>query len=291
VKKTVAAVMLFVLGGAGAFAENGNLQAKSETDWANGKLRLQITVRLDLDRLQFPEARRAAEKQAEEGRGDLFLDAFSGVTLDSSETVGQFLADSDKILFQRRVVDALPALCAAGVKAVSVVSDDFKSVSVVYEYSFYGAGGLLAPFVAQDQPLPLPAMPGYYATRPFSGLVIDARGQIAGFGKNTKVSCKPALFPRIFYLSARQTIEPVLDMTMADPRAIRKWGMVGYARSADKGAYAPRAGSDPLAVVAFAVYGTNDTDLVISEDAARLLLSNEENRELLRQGKIVVIID
>lgn len=277
----------------GVLAQDGGIRVKSGPDWGNAILRLEITIRLDLDRYQFPEARRAAEERVREALSDLFLDALYALTLRSSQTVGEFLADPEPDPRVRRVMAALPALSAAGTITRSTVSEDFKSLTVVHEYPFYGAHGLTDSFVAGDTPRPLPASPGYYATRVFTGLVIDARGKNISFGKGNEAMYpyRPALFPRLFYLSSRQTIEPVLDMTMVDPQALLARGMVGFVRSIEKSAYAARAGVDPLTVTAFAVYGTYDSDLVISEEAARMLLANEANRELLRQGKIVVIID
>jgi hypothetical protein len=274
-----------------AFAENEDLQAKSRVDWESGQLILEMTVRLDLATALFPEARRAAERRAEDSRGGFFINAFFNVTLRSSQTVGEFFSDPNPGPERDRCLAGLNDLSRYGRKAVSVVSPDFQSLFVVYEYPFYGANGLVSPFVLHDRPLPLPAAPGYYVSRPFTGLVIYARGSYLAFGKNTQTPCAPALFPRLFYLSSRRTLEPVLDMSMVDPAVLKSRGMLAYARSADESAYAARAGTNPLTVSAFAVYGTNNTDLVIAEEAARMLLANEGNRALLRQGKIVVVID
>jgi hypothetical protein len=301
--KRIAAALTYLLCALFAFAQNnglprtadyprpGDLSVKSGPDWEKGTLRLEITVRLDLDRLRFPEARQAAEERARDARSGLFLDAFDALTLRSSQTVGEFLADPEPDPRVRRVMAAIPTLSQSALLSRATVSADFKSLTVVYEYPFYGEQGLVAPFVAGDSPRPLPASPGYYATRAFTGLVIDARGKNFSFGKNVEEACRPAFFPRLFYLSSRRTIEPVLDMTMVDPRVLVSRGMVGYVRTTEKSGYAARAGADPLLVTAFAVYGTYDTDLVISEEAARTLLASEANRDLLRRGKIVVIID
>jgi hypothetical protein len=294
VGKKLATLCFFALCAAGAFAENENLNLKSTVDWQRGVLILEITTRLDLDRARFPEARREAELRVEAGRGELFLKAVSPVALRSDRTIGEFLADPGaNQLIQRRFTAALDGLALSGRKTISVVSEDFNSLRIVYEYGFFGETGLVAPFVVQDRPVPFPASPGYHGTAPFSGLVIYARGKYISFGKNTEAVwvCTPALFPRIYYLSARNTIEPVLDMTMVDPDALKQWGLLEYVRSTDKSDYAARAGLNPLTVTAFALYGTNDTDLVISEEAARMLLASVQNRALLRRGKIVVVID
>jgi hypothetical protein len=273
------------------FSENHDVRYQVTVDWEKGVLTLQMTVPVALDTAVFPQARGAAEKKIEEARGGFFIHALQEVRLDSSATVGEFLAATGRPDGRGAYLADLEELAGRGMKLHSVVSRDFRELSVTYAYAFYGPAGVITPLVVHDRPHPLPEMPGYYPTRPFTGLVIYARGTYQAFGKNTRVSCKPALHPRIFYLSERKTMEPVLDYEMVDPVVLKSTGMLSYVRSADPAAYVERAGDNPLTVTAYAIYGTEDTDIVIAEDAARRLLSSEANRRLLREGRVAVIID
>ena len=61
--------------------------------------------------------------------------------------------------------------------------------------------------------------------------------------------------------------------------------------SDDTNLYQDRVGKDPLRIKARQVYGTNRTDPVISDPDALRILTVPENLELLRHGKVVVILD
>jgi hypothetical protein len=81
----------------------------------------------------------------------------------------------------------------------------------------------------------------------------------------------------------------VLEKKMCRGEAIARWGMVGYADSISEDEILLRAGQHPLRVAARAVFGRNPVDLVISTEAARQLLARQENIDMLKDGRILVI--
>jgi hypothetical protein len=50
-------------------------------------------------------------------------------------------------------------------------------------------------------------------------------------------------------------------------------------------------GPNPLRILAQGVYGTRPTDPVIDRDDAITIIANEENRKLLREGRVVIVLD
>jgi len=89
-------------------------------------------------------------------------------------------------------------------------------------------------------------------------------------------------------------MDPVLSPQMCDPQALRRWGVAAYAYSSLEEALAPfedRVGPTPLRTRARGVFGRNATDLLLSTEAARQLLSRAHNRDLLRDGRILIILD
>jgi len=52
-----------------------------------------------------------------------------------------------------------------------------------------------------------------------------------------------------------------------------------------------RIGTTPLRTRARAVFGIHSTDILLSSETARQLLSRPQNRELLQAGRILIIID
>jgi hypothetical protein len=106
-------------------------------------------------------------------------------------------------------------------------------------------------------------------------------------GTNGVVQARPALFPRLF----DENMSVILEKGMCAPEALAAWGMVGYATSLDDPVVLQRAGALPLRLVARGVFGDNSTDIVIPTEAALQLLTLQQNIELLREGKVVIIYD
>jgi hypothetical protein len=52
-----------------------------------------------------------------------------------------------------------------------------------------------------------------------------------------------------------------------------------------------RIGDNPLRIVARGLFGAVPTDPIIDRDDALLILSSEHNRQLLREGRIVIVLD
>ena len=68
-------------------------------------------------------------------------------------------------------------------------------------------------------------------------------------------------------------------------------GIVNYAWSDDESLYEHIVGKDPLRISARKIYGANRTDPVISRNDALKILSVPENLQLLKEGKVVILLD
>ena len=83
----------------------------------------------------------------------------------------------------------------------------------------------------------------------------------------------------------------IYEKNSADPEAVINSGLVSYDYSNNTERYASRIGSDPLYIKATEVYGINRTDPVIKRSDALKILTIPENVELLKQGKVVILLD
>jgi hypothetical protein len=123
-------------------------------------------------------------------------------------------------------------------------------------------------------------------TREFTGVVIYAGDPMPLHGTDERVMLQPALLPEIY----DENLRPVLVQDMVDPAAIERWGIVHYTRSTDADLWRDRVGSQPFRITARRAFGVLPTDILIGEEDADRLLSTEHNRQLLRDGRIVVIL-
>jgi hypothetical protein len=268
-------------------AADGNMfDTAVSIDWAKGLLKITATTDLDLDNYPFPKARAKAEKVLYDSMPSLFIDALMDVPIDSYYTVREKLKDE---LEREDLLQALSHIASKGKKLGSFVTEDFRFLKTNYVYPFYGEDGILSLLVIHDEPMPLRNELGFHATRKFTGVVIFAQGKYPVWGdkKRGESRIRRAFFPKIF----DDNMNIVLKKEMCDPGMVRKWGVVAYSSSSSEVHFGERIGSFPLRIIAHGVYGKNNTDIIISGEAAGQLLSLEENRRLLVQGRILVIVD
>jgi hypothetical protein len=92
----------------------------------------------------------------------------------------------------------------------------------------------------------------------------------------------------------------IYQRNMVEPQRAREKGIVKYA-GADK-VFMPTpsglessledlVGPNPLRILARSVYGIRPTDPVIDRNDALLIIASEENRRLLREGRVVIIVN
>ncbi|MCI5523723.1 MAG: OmpA family protein [Treponema sp.] len=125
------------------------------------------------------------------------------------------------------------------------------------------------------------------SSRTYSGIVIDARGTLDVHGEFVESPAYPCLFPKIW----ADDMTLVYEKNMVEADIAKNSGIVKYSSSDYTEDFSDRAGNDPLWITAKKVYGINRTDPVISYKDYLKITSKKENLELLRQGKIVILLD
>jgi hypothetical protein len=266
-------------GGAIVVSEPGYTMA-SVVDWTRGKVAVEITHTLDPSLPSLVRAKGNAAADIESRLPNFLSRAVSALTVDSSHTMGDLLG-SDPGLFARWSELGL----SAGPTEL-FLSQDFSSLVARYTLPLFGAQGVSSPLFPSRE-APIRRSLGYVATRKFTGLLIHAKGTLPEAGSSRKAAARPALFPRIW----DEQMNLVLDRGMCSPEALARWGMVGYALDPDEDAAVLRVGNFPLRLAARGVFGDKPTDIVISTDGARKLLTLAENIALLREGRIVIVYD
>jgi outer membrane protein OmpA-like peptidoglycan-associated protein len=125
------------------------------------------------------------------------------------------------------------------------------------------------------------------STRPYTGILIDARGLLPVHGEFINERGQPCFFPRIW----DENMDLVYEKGMMDPALQRKQGLVRYDYSGDEDRYADRIGVRPLHITARQIFGQNFTDPVISRTDALRILSEPQNLRLLKEGRVVILLD
>lgn len=228
-----------------------------------------------------PKTRYNAEQLISDLIPNIFADEVAKVRLDSSRLIGDTYREGGEIL------EKLKSLALSGRRESSSYAADMKSVRITYTYPIYGEGGLLSFYLTHTRSFPVRKVLGFVPDKEFTGIVIYAKGEYPLYGKDRNGSLRPSLFPKIF----DEEMNEVVQKENCDPESLKRWGMAQYTDSLALERFSQRIGRFPLHIMARGIYGINDTDLIISTDDANKLLALEENRNLLVQGRILIIVD
>ena len=268
------------------FSQNGieqnlNTGVKTSYNWNSGIIVIDISEKMDLTHYSFPEARTLADEEIRNNAAKYFINGIMDIYIDSSSTVKSSVQKSQMLFAE------LLNVSRKGKREFSYVSGKMDILNARYTFKIYGENGFAKFFIKHEQPYPIERFLGFEPSRDFSGLVVYAKGKYPAVGKSGKKKLNPALFPKIY----DENMNLIIEREMCYPDSLKKWGIAAYTNSEDEGPFLQRIGMFPLRVMARAVYGANNTDVVISLDAGRKLLSREKNINLLRHGRILIILD
>lgn len=273
-----AALLLAAICAAGAVSAEPKLSHSVDIDWASGYVSASVGLDIASAGLRLPSGRKEAERLLDAAVPDLVRETVLGIGLDSYRTVADSLDDGTL------ESGAFEAFLSGGTRRDLAMDRDLAVMSAVYSWKLSDLAGL---YVRHSSPRQLASPTRPVPTRAYSGIVIVAQGPFPVRGEHVSAILSPCLFPRVYDVS----MTLVLERNLAYPDALKSRGAVAYATALDSLAVAARAGADPLRIVASAVFGSRRTDLVISQEDAQKILGDPANRELVRTGRVVVIID
>jgi len=258
-------------------AAAGPYSVASSIDWKSRVLSLRVTLDLGAAGLKLPSGRLEAQRMTERDLPALAKLPVFSVRFDSHRDVEDTIADGT--LDAGRILE-LPSVARL---ASSSLTKDLRGYVAGYELRL---DSIAALYLDGASPAPTRAPIDAVPTRDYTGIVVYAKGELPVRGEAATSRASPCLFPRIFDEGMRL----VLDWSMVAPEALASGGVLGYADALGIEA-GERVGGDPLRVMARELFGDGRTDYVISRVDALRILSSPANRELLRLGKVVVVLD
>jgi hypothetical protein len=287
---TALALLLALLAAGGARAEGPADAApatrpasatRARVDWKARVLLVDVELDMAAAGLRMPEGRLDAQRLIERDIAGLAKDAVFALQVDSHRTIEAAVADGT---FEPERLVALAGLARA---ETSSFSKDLRKFRATYSLSLDSVASL---FLSGAEPAPLRASLEERPTRDYSGIVVYAKGRLPVHGEGVEGVAAPCLFPRIYDGEMRLVLDRSLVLPEVLARSGPSGGVLGYASALGVEA-GERVGGDPMRVMAVELFGDDRCDFVISRDDALRILSSPGNRELLRQGKVVVILD
>lgn len=244
---------------------------KTETIDANLQLVLQKA------NLKLPADRQEAFSLLDRYAPYLLQNIYLSVVVDSSHLLGNYLAESS-ISF-----DNISSVVENTNKSKAKLSANLKTSNI------YGSTDLLhlsKLFIKHKNPYTPTIPPLTGSSKKYTGIIIDARGNLPVHGEYINDVLQPALFPKIW----DSNMNLIFEKNMVEPIITEKRLIVKYTDTLNEKNYSDIVGKDPLRIVARGVFGVFRTDPIISNLDASKILSNQ-NLDLIRGAKVVIICD
>jgi hypothetical protein len=127
----------------------------------------------------------------------------------------------------------------------------------------------------------------------YTGIIIIASESLPVHGMKGAALPVPCLFPKIWDTNMNLIFERnMLEVTSS---AMVRYAPAQSIFTASPSGLSPEisrlVGDKPLRIFARGVFGINPTDPIIDSEDALLIISSEENRRLLREGRVVIVLD
>jgi len=240
---------------------------------------LEITAVSPIDRrgANAPAAAHRAEQEIESLLPTAIVDALSDLRIDSRTTLAGRLQEDPSLY------DGLMGLAQDVTREITRPDRTLTRLEVGYSLDLYPRVPRL--LFQNPRPLPFPRILGWVPSGRYTGVVIYAAEPLPLHGTELTTRVEPALFPAIY----DEEMADVLTRDQLEGEFVEQWGVAAYTDSLDLSPLVGRIGENPKRIIARRLFGIAPTDLVISSRDARELLANENNRRLLREGRIVIV--
>ena len=277
--KTAVISLIFALTGVtGAFASEPSLESTSEINWITRRFTSNLSLDTKKANLKMPSGKKKASALIESKMSQLIQPPLLALYTDSSSTLEDFVINEELSL------DDVYHFIMNGYKTPDVFTKDAATLYSTNTLEIDKIGQELVKHKYGYSPEdPIDLVP----SRAYSGIIIDARGALPVHGEFINEKTNACFFPTIW----DENMNIIYEKNSADPQIVIESGLVSYDYSNNTDRYSARIGNDPLYIKATEVYGINRTDPVIKRTDALKILTIPENIELLKQGKVVILLD
>lgn len=254
------------------------ISSSSVIDWSKSNFVSEVNLDTERAKISMPSGKRAAINFVETKLPDLIKEPLLSLYVNSSQQIG------DLLLANNITLEQLTKIIDEGKKSPGIFTDGSLTLKTTHTINLHEISSLMIKHhFPYENAKPIENV----SSRVYTGIIIDARGELDVHGEFMTDSVYPCFFPQIW----DENMNLIYERNMGNPESEFKNGMLHYDWRDDESAYHSRIGSDPLHIKARKVYGHLRTDPVISRDDALKILSVPENLKLLQEGKVVVLLD
>lgn len=275
-KKTFSIVLFSLLISSTAAAQS--ISSISEIDWTTKTFVSTITMDTVKEGIKMPSGKKTATMKIKTKTPELIQRPLLTLFVNNRDTLG------DEVVKNSITLDQIAEIIEEGDTTPEIFSHDTKELKTSNKMNVDAISSRLIRHKTGYKPEePIDLVP----SRPYSGIIIDARGAKPVHGEYVESETYPSFFPTVW----DEEMNIIYEKNMVNPEAALKKGTVTYHYSDDFSLYEDVVGYDPMYIRAVQVYGRNRTDPLIRRSDALKILTVPENVKLLNEGKVVVLLD
>lgn len=256
----------------------GNMESTSSINWITRKFVSKISLDTEKAKIQMPSGKKLASGYIKTRMPQLIQPPLLSLFVDSARSLG------DYVFSEQVTTDQIYNFILSGYKTPDVFTNYTKKLNTTNTLNVNDIGKTLVKHKYEYTPEePIDSVP----SRAYTGIIIDARGKYSVHGEYVKDNVYGCFFPKIW----DENMNIIYEKSMVNADVVKNKGLVAFDFSDDATRYEDRVGADPLYIKTMEVFGRNRTDPIIRRNDALKILSVPENIELLKQGKVVILLD
>jgi hypothetical protein len=270
-----------------------NIDLSGSVEWESGTINAALSLDLKSAGIRLPTGRIRGEEILLDEYPRILGPCILSLQADSSSTVGDYIRRGASDSGAVDALNVLDKLLREAGKTPPSLSADLGLMTGRYTLNLKALASLL-PRPLRRVEIPRPLIPSPAAD--YTGIIIIADGELPVHGKNSSALVRPCLFPKIW----DSDMTEIYTRNMTDPSGSGGSAMVRYAGPAAifrptpsglEGDLAELVGPNPLRIFARRVFGVCPTDPIIDKEDALKIISRENNRRLLREGRVIFILN
>jgi hypothetical protein len=265
-----------------AWGQETLFDVSPSVNWIRGEIHTQASYDIAQAGIRLPTGRFLAEETLQEAYPGLIKPHLLSIKADSNSTIGNLISRGELSL------EELDTFCLEAEKIPPSLSADLTCITGTYTIFIEKISSLLMRHrraIEPEKPLIPVQSPDY------SGIIIIADSELPVHGRKAQVLLEPCIFPKIWDTNMNLIYERNMLQSGLMLRYVTRESILRPTPSGLEGELAALVGPNPLRILAREVFGVSPTDPVIDRDDALKIISTENNRRLLREGRVIMVLN
>ncbi|MDR2807911.1 MAG: polymerase [Spirochaetaceae bacterium] len=256
-------------------------------EWDSQKIDAIVSLNLKSAGIRLPSGRVQAERILHSDFEHLMYSLLLTLPVDSATTIGDLIMRGEFSSHQ------LEALVQSARSIGPVLSTDMNNLQDRYTIDMNTINTALIRHTTVSNilriPMPVPA-------EAHTGIIIIANNPLPVHGRNITTHAVPTIFPKIWdtnmnLIYERNIMDSVRGQSSSQVTYIPPERIFYDTPSGMDEDLLNLVGPNPLRIMARFLFGIRPTDLIIDRDDALRIIASEANRQLLREGTVVIVLD